>query len=87
MDETFLSRYCHDYQTLLNALKKFGVTESTGKGSHEGLNRLGHKYITSQRLRGGDIPLSKRIVLDMLKTLQIPVYEFMMKTERRVDEQ
>ena len=84
LDEYFVSRYCNEYSAFVSLLKKCGVTESMGRGSHQGLNRNGHKYVTSQRLRNGEILLSRSIIADILKTLDIPVNDFINQASKGV---
>lgn len=82
LDDYFVSQYCHEYRALVSLLKKWGVTESMGKGSHQGLNRDGHKYVTSKRLRNGEVLLSRHIITNVLTTLQIPVDDFVKQAKR-----
>jgi hypothetical protein len=82
IDDYFVSHYCNDYRTLVSLLVKFGVYESMGKGSHEGLNKDGYKYPTSQKLRSGRINLTPKLVKEILSYLKISPQEFINRALR-----
>jgi hypothetical protein len=76
IDERFMSQYCQDFRALVSILRRLGVTEDTGKGSHEALCLNAYKYTTSKNLRDGTLTISRRVVSKILQSLHISESDF-----------
>lgn len=83
LSDEFISTYCPSYRDLLAILRRIGVTEVSGRGSHRGLCYHGRKYTTSQRLREGTMLLNRQVIEGILNQLEIPLKRFIEGATRK----
>ena len=76
IDERFMSQYCQDFRALVSILRRLGVTEDTGRGSHQALCLNAYKYTTSKNFRDGTLTISRRVVSKILQSLHISESDF-----------